>query len=114
MPLAVGVEVDAEDAANEDVGIPEESIVGDEHGWWLVGIGAVEPQLDVLVVVGDQDSGIPPGVPVDPGCTLVVQGGSIRVRNVTDADEAVVATDSVASDVPSPEVVLVPVVRWEA
>jgi hypothetical protein len=50
VPLAIDVQVDAEDVAEEDVRIADEPVMLDEDARWQVGVEVAEPELDVLVV----------------------------------------------------------------
>lgn len=91
MPFAVGVEIDAEDAADENVGVSDESIVSDECGRWSVGVVAVEPQLNVLVVSCDRQPGSDsldiPGV--DAHLSVELPFADMEVRHAEERGVAV-------------------------
>jgi len=50
VPFAVDVQVDAEDAADEDVRVAAEPVVVDQDRRRAVGATVTEPEFDVLVV----------------------------------------------------------------
>jgi len=49
VPLSIGVEIDAQEVADEHVGVADEAVVADECRRRTVWIGVIEPELDVFV-----------------------------------------------------------------
>jgi hypothetical protein len=74
VPLAVGVEIDAKNATDQNVGEPHEAVMGDEDRRRMVRVAVTEPDLDVLMIIGDRKTGRDSGdvVSGDPYASVIL------------------------------------------
>jgi len=104
MPLAVGVEVDAEYAPDKNVGMAEKPIVGDEYRRRPVGIVGLEPQLNVLMVSPNQQTAPGPrelaGVDTDSSMELTL--ADMKVRHAHQKRVLVSKFDELGFSLPLP------------